>query len=95
MDGQRTSAASTGRVEAPRPLIAAAFACGVLTGAILGTLLAPAEGRKSRRWVRDQAASARTRTVQSARNRREQLHAFIKRHGIIGLAGRTNATPSA
>jgi gas vesicle protein len=65
-----------------------AFGCGLLTGAIVAALVAPSDGRETREWVRRNAKAAGRRTGELVRERRQQLRAFIRRHGVIGLVPR-------
>jgi hypothetical protein len=65
-----------------------AFGLGVLTGALLGTLLAPAACRDTRAAVRGGTAAAAARGRQVMRERREQVHAYIRQHGLIKLLRR-------
>ena len=68
----------------------AAFACGVVVGAAAAVLLAPAAGRDTRARIGRQATSAAGHARRAVRERRDQLHAFIKRYGVIGLAKTVN-----
>jgi gas vesicle protein len=62
----------------------AGFATGLLTGAALALLLAPATGRETRQWMATQGRAARRRTGQLLHT--EQLTAVIRRSGVLGLA---------
>jgi hypothetical protein len=64
-----------------------AFACGVLTGAACGLLLAPARGSETRHWVAEQGRHARDRVME--RNRR--LTDLVRREGVRGLLRRARA----
>ena len=64
--------------------LVAGFATGLLTGACLALLLAPAPGRETRQWMAAQGRAARRRTGQLLH--REQLTAVIRRSGVLGLA---------
>lgn len=75
-----------------RLVVAAAFACGALTGVTLALLVAPASGGDTRRHVREHAAAARDRTTRLVHERNAQAHAFIRRYGVIGLLRRQRTT---
>ena len=69
---------------ANRVRFVAGFATGLLTGAALAVLLAPATGRETRQWMATQGRAARRRTGQLLHT--EQLAGVIRRSGILGLA---------
>ena len=78
-----------------RKALAVVFACGALTGIALALMLAPASGDDTRRQLRGHATAARERTARLVHDRNVQAHAFLRRHGIVGLLHRRNGTPPA
>ncbi len=79
-----TGATSARREHAERVEFVAGFTCGVLAGAALALLMAPAPGRETRQWIATQGRAARRRTGQLLHA--EQLGAIIRRSGVVGLA---------
>ena len=65
----------------------AGFATGVVLGAALGLLLAPARGRDSRRSMAMQGRAARASTSRVLRRNRELL-AIVRREGVRGIIRR-------
>ena len=78
------------------PLLVA-FVCGAIAGTALALLFAPATGRDSRTWLKQRAGSAGTWAAQAARGSREQVHALIRRYGVVRVFGRqrSDAAPSS
>jgi gas vesicle protein len=68
-----------------RLTLVAAFAGGLLTGAALAVLLAPASGQETRQRIRTQAGAARDRTSRYLRDRNQQALAIVRRYGVIRL----------
>lgn len=74
------------------PMLVAGFACGLLTGAALGLLLAPARGRDTRAWIVARGADARSRTARLLQQ--HDVMGIVRRSGIRGLAAALRpATP--
>jgi hypothetical protein len=74
----------------------AGFACGLLAGAAVALILAPAPGRDARGWIAAQGREARRRTGRLLHT--EQATAIIRKSGILGLAEvlrRTRSDPEA
>ena len=71
----------------------AGFAAGLLTGAALALLLAPATGCETRQWMARQGRAARRRTGQLLHT--EHLTAVIRRSGVLGLADRLRPTDAS
>ena len=63
----------------------AAFVCGAIAGTALALLFAPASGRDSRAWLTERAGAAGSWAAQAGR---AQVHALIKRYGVLGVLGR-------
>src|SRR4051812_28487604 len=61
------------------------FVCGVLTGAAVALMSAPASGRDTRGWIRDRTAAAGRQTRQFVRDRNEAVQSIIRRRGVLGL----------
>ena len=71
--------------ESDRTAVFGAFALGIVIGVSAGMLLAPDSGRGTRARIRRSAAEASSHTRALVHDRRERLHAFIRRHGVVGL----------
>jgi hypothetical protein len=65
-------------------LLIAGFACGMLAGAAVAVLLAPAPGRDTRAWLAIHGRDARRRTAKFLRT--DEMHAIIRKSGMLGLA---------
>ena len=66
----------------------AAFVCGAIAGTAVALLFAPASGRDSRAWLTERAGAAGSWAAHAAHARREQVHALIRRYGVLGVLGR-------